>query len=296
MEDSPPGTQLTERLTDEAVSWMESVHEEPFLLYLSWYAVHTPLQTKPEYKEYYQQKRSQLPEQEGEPWGQERERKVRRVQDHAVYAGMVQSLDESVGRLLGRLEELGLTGRTLVVFTSDNGGLSTSEGHPTSNLPLRGGKGWLYEGGIREPMLVRWPGVTDAGSVCHTPVISMDVYPTVLSAAGLDQAPEQHVDGMNLLPLLQGGTVPGRALYWHYPHYGNQGAAPSGAVRSGDWKLVEWFEDGTTELFDLGADPGESRNLAPEQPGRTAALQASLKRWRQGVQAKMPRPNPNFGK
>ena len=296
MEDSPPGTQLTERLTDEAVQWMESVHEEPFLLYLSWYAVHTPLQTKPEYKEYYQAKRSQLPDREGEAWGQERERKVRHVQDHAVYAGMIQSLDESVGRLLGKLEEMGLTGRTLVVFTSDNGGLSTSEGHPTSNLPLRGGKGWLYEGGIREPMLVRWPGVTAPGSVCHTPVISMDVYPTVLSAAGLDPAPEQHVDGMNLLPLLQGGTAPGRALYWHYPHYGNQGAAPSGAVRSGHWKLVEWFEDGSTELFNLDADPGESQNLATAQPGRTAALHAGLERWRVSVQAQMPRPNPNFEK
>jgi len=292
MEDSPPGTQLTDRLTDKAVQWMESVQEEPFLLYLSWYAVHTPLQTKPEYKQYYEEKRASLPAPEGPAWGQERERKVRRVQDHAVYAGMVQSLDESVGRLMNRLAELGLDERTLVIFTSDNGGLSTSEGHPTSNLPLRGGKGWLYEGGIREPMLVRWPGVTAPGSVCHTPVISMDVYPTVLDAAGLEQAPTQHVDGMNLRPLLQGGTTPGRPIYWHYPHYGNQGAAPSGAVRSGEWKLVEWFEDGSTELFHLGRDPGESQNLAAEEPGRTAALLASLRRWRESVQAKMPTLNP----
>lgn len=293
--DGPEGELLTERLTDEAVAWMKSVSNEPFLLYLSYYAVHTPLQTRPEYKAKYEAKRDSLPPSDAPAWGKERARKVRQVQDHAVYAGMVQSLDESVGRVLGMLAELGLEERTLVIFASDNGGLSTSEGHPTSNLPLRAGKGWLYEGGIREPFLVRWPGVTEAGSVCDTPVTSQDVFPTVLEALGLPAMPEQHVDGTSLAGLLRGDRELGeRSLYWHYPHYGNQGSAPSGAIRAGRYKLIEWFEDGSVELFDLEQDPGEETDLAEREPEVAKRLAEDLVRWRKRVDAKMPTRNPEY--
>src|SRR5262249_8424053 len=180
------------------------------------------------------------------------ERKDRRVQDHAVYAAKVASLDESVGRVLARLEKLGLAERTLVVFTSDNGGLSTSEGSPTSNAPLRAGKGWLYEGGIRVPVIVRWPGAVKPRSDCDVPVITNGLCPTLLAMTGQPARPKQHVDGVSLVPLLKGaGKLDRAALYWHYPHYGNQGGPPGGAVRAGDWKLLEFFEDDHVELYNL---------------------------------------------
>lgn len=293
--DGPKGEHLTERLTREAVGWMESVKDEPFLLVFCYYTVHTPLQSKPDYTERYRAKREESPA--GEPaWGKERQRKVRLVQDHAVYAGMVQSLDESVGHVLAALEEHGLTEETMVLFTSDNGGLSTSEGHPTSNVPLRAGKGWVYEGGVRVPAIVRWPGVTEPGAILEDPMWSADVYPTALAAAGLDLRPTQHMDGLALTPALAGGTLPDRALYWHYPHYGNQGGAPCGAVRWGDWKLVEWFEDGQVELFNVHEDAGESTDLASQEPERAAQLLGLLGDWRKRVEAKMPSPNPEHGK
>jgi arylsulfatase A-like enzyme len=192
----------------------------------------------------------------------------------------------------GRLRRLGLAEDTVVFFMSDNGGLSTSEGHPTSNLPLRAGKGWIYEGGIREPMMVRWPGVTRPASTCGTPVTSTDFYPTILEIAGLPARPGQHVDGVSMVPLLKGRELDRGPLFWHYPHYGNQGGAPAGAVRDGDWKLVEWFEDGRIELFNLRADIGEKRDLARAEPAKAARLHATLKRWRAEVGAKMPEPNP----
>lgn len=289
--DGPEGEHLTERLTTEALSWMDSLEEGPFLLVLSYYAVHTPLQTKPEYRERYRQKRETLPEVKDPLAGRERERRVRIVQNHAVYAGMVQSLDESVGRVLEGLAERGLAENTVVMFTSDNGGLSTSEGHPTSNLPLRGGKGWLYEGGVRVPAIVRWPRVTEPGSECSTPVWSADFYPTALQAAGLPLQPEQHVDGRSLKKLLAGGEQSQRALFWHYPHYGNQGAAPSGSVRDGNWKLIEWFEDDSVELFDLARDPGEQEDLAATEPKQVARLRGMLHSWRKSTDAKMPSRN-----
>ena len=243
-------------------------------------------------KEKYARKKGSL-EIEGPVWGSERARKVRLVQEHAVYAGMVEAMDLAVGKVLGGLDRLGLAEDTVVFFMSDNGGLSTSEGHPTSNLPLRAGKGWIYEGGIREPMLVRWPGVTRAGRACATPVTSTDFYPTILEIAGLPARPAQHVDGVSMVPLLKGRKLDRGPLFWHYPHYGNQGGAPAGAVRDGDWKLVEWFEDGRVELFNLREDIGEKRDLARAEPARAAELHAMLKRWRAEVGAKMPEPYPD---
>jgi len=196
-------------------------------------------------------------------------------------------VDEQIGRILDRLEALEIDDRTVVVLMSDNGGLSTSEGSPTSNFPLRGGKGWLYEGGIREPFLIRWPGITDPGSKCDVPVISADFYPTMLDMAGLPLRDEQHLDGTSLVPLMAGGAEIDRdALYWHYPHYSNQGGFPGGAVRMGDWKLIERFEDGRVHLYNLRLDIGEREDLAFAYPERVEEMRAKLHAWYEEVDAK----------
>ena len=214
---------------------------------------------------------------------------MRLVQEHAVYAGMVEAMDQAVGKVLDGLKELGLEDNTAVFFMSDNGGLSTSEGHPTSNLPLRAGKGWLYEGGIREPMIVKWPGVTKAKSVCSFPVISCDFYPTMLEMAGLNLMPKQHCDGVSMVRLLKGQkSLNRKELYWHYPHYGNQGGSPGGAVRTGDYKLIEFYEDGHVELYNLREDIGETNNLSQKLPEKVKELKTKLELWRKEVDAQMP--------
>jgi arylsulfatase A-like enzyme len=219
--------------------------------------------------------------------------KARAVQDHAVYAGMVQEMDEGVDRILRKLDELHLSERTVVVFLSDNGGLSTAEGSPTCNLPLRAGKGWNYEGGLRVPWIVRMPGRVAAGTTCDVPVISNDLYPTLLQLAGVAVPPGQALDAASLVPLLdRSGAIPERPLYWHYPHYSNQGGRPSGAVRMGDWKLLEFYEDSHVELYDLAKDPGEQQDLAAAQPERAAAMKKQFAEWRVSVGAQMPTPNP----
>jgi len=211
-----------------------------------------------------------------------------------VYAAMVEAMDLAVGKVLAKLDELGLRENTLVIFTSDNGGLSTSEGWPTSNFPLRGGKGWMYEGGIREPLIVRWPAVVKAGRVVSTPVSSPDFFPTLLEVAQSKAPPGQMLDGVSLLPVFKGGTLPERALFWHYPHYGNQGGAPGAAIRRGDWKLIEWLEDGRAELFNLAQDLGEKNDLAAKEPQRVAKLREELHAWQKQVGAKFPIANPNY--
>ena len=297
LETMPPdgreGEYLTDRLTDEAIKFVEASKDRPFLLYLAHYAVHTPLESKEELAEKYRTKAAGLPE-PPKPQPVYGPYNTRQRQDHAVYAGMVQSVDESVGRVLRKLEELGLEQNTVVIFMSDNGGLSTvaREG-PTCNLPLRAGKGWLYEGGIREPMIVRWPGIAQAGSICQEPVISTDFYPTMLEMAGLPARPAQHVDGVSLVPLLrQSGAADRKALYWHYPHYHGSGNRPSGAVRAGDFKLIEWYEDGRVELYNLKDDLGEQNDLAASMPDKGAELRRMLHAWRNEVGAKMPEGEP----
>ncbi len=222
--------------------------------------------------------------------------RVRQIQKHAVYVAMVESLDQSVGRVLRQLQKLGLETNTIVFFFSDNGGLSTAEGWPTSNLPLRAGKGWPYEGGLREPLLVKWPGVTRPGSVYEQPVISMDFYPTILEMAGLPPRRAQHVDGVSFAPLFHGDPLPERPLFWHYPHYSNQGGKPHDAIRDGKWKLIQWFEDSQVELYDLQSDVGEHHNLAVEQAETAKTLQQKLRTWRQEVGAQMPTANPQWEK
>jgi arylsulfatase A-like enzyme len=290
LENGPDGEHLPERLARETVKFIKEHKEEPFLAYLSFYSVHTPLQSREDLKQKYLNKKEKLGL-EAE-WVMEGRRKVRAVQEHEVYAGMVDAMDQAVGKVLDTLKELGLDEHTAVFFMSDNGGLSTSEGSPTSNLPLRAGKGWLYEGGIREPMIVKWPGVTEGGSTCAEPVTSTDFYPTMLEMARLGSKPEQHVDGMSMVALLKGRQMDRGAIYWHYPHYGNQGGAPGSAIREGDWKLIEWFEDGRLELYNLKRDIGEKNNLADKDPKIARRLHNKLIAWRKEVDAKYPSANP----
>jgi arylsulfatase A-like enzyme len=300
--DGPPGEHLPDRLASECIKFVNEAGDKPFFANFWFYDVHTPLMARPDLKAKYEQKADFLVKwgnglTDGAPleaWGKEREREVRLVRSHAVYAGMVEAMDQAVGKVLDALEKIGKADNTIVIFNSDNGGLSTSEGSPTSNWPLRAGKGWLYEGGIREPLIIRVPGVTKAGTVCDTPVISTDFYPTLLDLAGLPLKPDQHRDGVSIKPLLTGGMLPARPLFWHYPHYGNQGGAPSGGVRDGDWKLIEWYEDNRAELFNIREDISEKTDLAAQMPEKAKELTAKLHAWRESVGAIMPVANPNW--
>lgn len=290
--DGPDGEHLPARLARETVRFIEAHRNQPFLAYLSFYSVHVPLMARTDLQEKYEARRQRLglqPE-----WGTEHLRKVRLVQEHAVYAGMVEAMDEAVGTVLEALHRLGLADNTIVVFTSDNGGLSTSEGHPTSNLPLRGGKGWIYEGGIRVPTIVRWPGLTPAGTTNATIASSVDWVPTLLAASGIRPPEGLEIDGTSLLPALQGERMSREPVFWHYPHYGNQGGFPSGAVREGPWKLIENYEDGSLQLYHLEDDPEERHDLAARFPARATALQTQLASWRVAVHARMPALNPAF--
>jgi arylsulfatase A-like enzyme len=290
--DGPEGEHLPDRLATETAKFIAANRDRPFFAFLSFYSVHTPLMAREDLRRKYQEKGKRLGLKA--EWGREHERDVRLVQEHAIYAGMVEALDLAVGKVLNQIDDLGLRDRTLVIFTSDNGGLSTSEGWPTSNLPLRAGKGWIYEGGIREPLLVRWPGVTTPGMIINTPVSSPDFFPTLLEAAGTKPGPDQVLDGVSLVPLLEGRTLSERPLFWHYPHYGNQGGAPSAAIRRGDWKLIEWLEDNRIELFQIARDLGETNDLAAVEPQRAAELRAELRAWQKEVGARFPTSNTGY--
>lgn len=293
--DSPPTDlkndgKTTDRIADAAVRFIDANKDRPFFAYLPFQAVHIPISARPDLVAKYERKQASAPP---DAWGTEHASKVRLVQNHAAYAAMLEQMDTAIGRVLSALDRNGLAERTVVVFMSDNGGLATAEGYPTSNLPLRGGKGWLYEGGIREPMIILAPGLTKAGSTCDTPVISTDFYPTLLEIAGQSLPPQQQVDGMSLVPLLKSKPLDRGPIFWHYPHYGNQGGAPGGAVRDGDWKLIEWYEGGI-ELYNLANDLEEKHDLASQNPEKVKELQAKISAWRKDVGAIMPTPNPNF--
>jgi len=296
--EGPPGEHLDDRLTREAIAFMAAAaaKAEPFLVYLSHYAVHTPLQGKPELVAKYERKLAAHPPAGPEFADDGPDGRRRVVQSHAVYAAMVENLDTNVGRVLLALEALDVADNTIVVFTSDNGGLATSEGWPTSNLPLRTGKGWAYEGGVREPLLIAWPAQIPAGSVSDAVVTSPDFFPTLLDLAGLPLQPELHLDGRSFAPVLRAPAtpLPDRAIFWHYPHYSNQRGRPHGAIRSGRWKLIEWYEDGRTELFDLEHDLGEAHDLSRQEAERTRRLLGELHAWRASVGARMPTPNPQY--
>jgi len=291
--DGPKGEHLPDRLASEASKFIEANRDKPFFVYLPFYSVHTPLMARPDLVQKYEKKRSQL--EQTDVFGNEPPRKVRQTQDHAVYAGMVEAMDQAVGKVVAKLNELKLAEDTLVIMTSDNGGLSTSEGSPTSNLPLRAGKGWIYEGGNRTALIMRWPGVISPGVVNESHVISPDYFPTILDAAGLPLEPDHHKDGVSHLASLKSGDpTTNRPLFWHYPHYGNQGGAPGAAILDGDWKLIEWFDSDTVELFNIATDPGETNNLATAEHQHVARLQQLLHDWQTNVGAVKSSLNPDF--
>ena len=280
--DGPEGEYLTDRLTQEAIAFLDESADRPFFLYLSWYSVHTPIQPRPDLLELYEERR-------GEAEGRF---------PRAPYAAMVHAVDESTGAVLRHLDELGLSESTLVVFLSDNGGLASQ----SSMAPLRGQKGMLYEGGIRVPLFLRWPGRIEAGAVVDEPVIATDLAPTLLAAAGLEAPPEHALDGTSLWPLLEGDELPTRSLAWHFPAYlegprslGGFRTRPVSVLRRGPHKLLEFLEDGRLELYDLDADLGEEQDLAASRPELVAELHAELEAWRQerGVSAELP-PDPSY--
>ena len=280
--DGPEGEYLTDRLTDEAIAFIEANSSRPFFLYLPHYAVHTPLQAKKDMIAKYENK----PPHNG--------------QDNAKYAAMIESTDQGVGRIMKTLDELNLTENTVVVFFSDNGG----HGGVTNMKPLRGSKGMLYEGGIREPMIVRWPAKIKSGTTCEVPVISIDFYPTFLEITGAGKPKGHTLDGVSILGLLTQKGKPDRdALYWHFPAYlegytaqhGPFRTTPAGAVRKGDWKLIEYFEDGTLELYNLKNDIGETNNLAKQNPDKTRELHQLMVQWRKKTNAPVPtEKNPEY--
>ena len=288
------GEHLPDRLAKETSSFIADNKENPFFVYFSFYSVHTPLKARKDLVDKYEEKKGRL----GllDSFSKEGERKLRIVQSNTTYAAMVEAMDEAVGKVIKKLKEQGVYENTIIMFFSDNGGLSTSEGHPTANLPLRAGKGWLYEGGIREPLIIKWPEITRAGSVCQVPVISNDFYPTLLQAAGLPLNPKQHTGGVNIVPLLMSKTIKNRALYWHYPHYGNQGGSPGAAIREGDWKLIRWYETGKEELYNLKQDIGEMNNLVVKDAKIAQKLSLKLDAWLTKEKAVFPEKNPNYVK
>jgi arylsulfatase A-like enzyme len=302
LKDGPDGEYITERLADETVALLRKADKSrPFFLYHCFYQVHTPLQAPAGLVEKYKQKAKRLGIDDGkdfapeeQTWPVRQRRRVRIRQSHPVFAAMVECMDTAAGRILAELETLGLAENTIVIFISDNGGLSTAEGSPTSNLPFRGGKGWMYEGGIREPFFIRWPGVIKEGATNDVPVMSIDVLPTVFAATGVPLPKNLPVDGCDLVPLLKRGEAPQRdALFWHYPHYGNQGGFPSAAVRMGDWKLIERLETGRVHLYNLKNDTGEKNDLAAREPERVAQMKARLHAWYKETGAKFLREKPD---
>ncbi len=337
-----PGQYLTDRLTDEAVKFIEASRDRPFFLYLSHFAVHDPIQGRKDLVEKYRRQLQRRPPStgpdfilEGNPdalrplskqeltsrlrhpaWSgfrvlPDQTVKIKQHQDNIQFAAMVESVDQSLGRLLARLKSLDLADNTIVILFSDNGGMSAGNfGNPrrviapgrldrafsTSNLPLRGGKGWLYEGGIREPLIIKWPHRGQRGKVCDVPVICTDFFPTILEMLGLPLQPGQHADGVSIAPLVKGsGTLDREALFWHFPHYSNHGMqSPGGAVRAGDYKLLEYFENNTVQLFNLKADIGEQNDLSGSEPEKVAEMRTLLKAWRIDVSAATMLPNPDY--
>jgi len=343
LEGGPNGEYLTDRLTTEALKWVEKNKDQPFFLYLAQYAVHDPIQGRGDLVVKYEKKKARLgkPTQppfilEGNPDDgdavagtaqdtahkgnrvfQDRTVKIKQRQDNPEFAAMVDCMDENFGRVLAKLKELGLEDNTIVIFFSDNGGMSAANfGNParnippveldkaysTSNLPLRGGKGWLYEGGIREPLLIYWPKQGEHGTSSDVPVISTDFYSTILDMVGADPKPRgaNGVDGSSLVPILKGDKtgmeqLKQKPLFWHFPHYSNHGAqSPGGAVRYGDYKLIEYYENNMVQLFNIQTDPGEQRDLSRTEPDKVKQLVAMLHDWRKKVGADMPTPNPKY--
>ena len=325
------GDYFTDKLTDAVLDFIERKKDQPFFVHLEHFAVHDPIQGRKDLVEKYRRKLAAMPQQDGpeyiletNPDGPEhsdealkaiareqsfnntRDKRVwwvKQRQDNVEFAGMVEAVDESLGRIRAKLKELGLENNTIIIFTSDNGGMAASNQYfainkprkaldwrfSTSNLPLRGAKGWNYEGGIRVPLIVYWPGQTKANQTSHALVTGTDYYPTLLEMLGLPAMPDQHVDGISFVPALKDEDHERGPIFWHFPHYSNHGyQSPNGAIRSGNYKLIEYYENDTVQLFDLENDIGEQRDLSAEKPELAKRLRKRLQDWRKEVDAKMP--------
>lgn len=307
LEDGPKGEYLTDRLTDEAIQILETNGDAPFFLYLPYYSVHTPVQAPKEDIEYFKEKRARLGLDKKNPYIREKidfflERGYteyinhRVIQSDPTYAAMIYRLDKNIGRLMKVLKDLGKSEDTIVVFYSDNGGLSDSHHPPTSNLPLRLGKSYVYEGGIREPLLIRWPSKIKSGEESDAVITTPDLYPTLLECCNIPLQNDQHVDGKTFRHLLDQPSANHERgpIYWHYPHYNGNGACPASVVIDGDWKLIEWLENSKLELYNLSEDVGERSDLSKERAEIRDRLLKKLREWRQEVQAKMPKQNPDY--
>ncbi len=291
--DGPEGEYLTDRLTNESIRFISENKNNPFFLYLAFYSVHTPVQASQKHIEHFTQKRAELMDSEI-PYQKEGKGWTKLIQDNAAHASMIAAMDENVGRLLQALKDNNLNENTWVIFTSDNGGRSTlyTKNAETSNQPLRAGKGWCYEGGIRVPLIIKGPEVINPGMTEEQPVVSMDFFPTLLAFAG---KAHQETDGVNLLPVLSGqGEIQRDQLFWHYPHYHGSAWTPGSALRKEDWKIITWYEDNRTELYNLKEDPGETTDLAEKFPQKTIALKNQLTKLLNESNAHFPALNPDY--
>ena len=292
MKSKKDGESLPIRLGEETAKFIEDHKDQKFFAFLSFYSVHGPIQTTKEKWAKYQKKASKAGLADSR-FIVDRTLPVRQVQDNPIYAGMIESMDDAVGIVLAKLKEHNLDENTVVIFTSDNGGVSSGDAYSTSNLPFRGGKGRQWEGGIREPYYVKVPGMGN-GKVSSVPVTGTDFYPTILELAGIKQNPKQHVDGVSLVPLLKGNKIAERDLFWHYPHYGNQGGEPSSIIRSGKWKLIHYYEDGRNELYNLEEDFVEKNNLVKSNQQLAASLKKKLDAFLKESGAIIPKKDSRY--
>jgi arylsulfatase A-like enzyme len=293
LESGPDGESLTLRLAHETSNFIKSYKDTTFFAFLSFYAVHAPLQTTQEKWAKYRKKAEDNGIQEiGFEMGPFLP--IRQFQDNPIYAGLVETMDDAVGMVLNTLDELGLADNTIVIFTSDNGGVASGDAFATSNKPLRGGKGYQFEGGIREPYFIKVPWMETAGKKTDVPVIGTDFYPTLLELSGAKLKPGEHIDGTSLVPVLNGDDIKIRPLIWHYPHYGNQGGEPSSVIRSEKWKLIHYYEDGRIELYDLNSDLSETNDVSSEHPELTKQLHEQLFTYLKEVDARFPEKDPLY--
>ncbi|QVY65979.1 sulfatase [Polaribacter sp. Q13] len=286
------GDNFTDLLTDAAIDFVSEKRDTPFYLHLSHFAMHAPIETSYELRTKFQKKANNLPE-NGAFWNDYEftHKKIKARQDDAEYAGELYTLDKNIGKLVAALKKEGLYENTIIVFTGDNGGRSSfMGGHPTSNEPLKGGKTYVFEGGMRTPLLIHWPGHSKAGMQTNVPVTSMDFYPTLLEMAGLPQKPKQHVDGKSFVPLFNGGKFEHKAMYWHFPHYQGEGSYPASAIRVGDYKLINHYHHNKKQLFDVIKDPYEKTDLADKYPKKVAKMYKKLMSYLKKTGAQIPQP------
>lgn len=294
LKDSIKGENLTMRLANETITFINQNKEAPFFAFLSFYAVHGPIQTtETKWHKYREKAEAKGITEKG--YKMEQKLPIRQTQDNPIYAGLVESVDDAVGEVLKHLKASGLDKNTIVIFTSDNGGVASGDNFSTSNLPYKGGKGYQWEGGIKEPYLIYVPWKASQNKQINFPVTGADFYPTILDYVNLPLNENQHKDGISLKSIIETGNIPEeRPLYWHYPHYGNQGGDPSSIIRLGDWKLIHYYENASNELYNLENDPFEQNNVASQHPEITSKLSLQLKKWLASVDAKYPKADSLF--